>query len=112
MKAELEELALFRVPGVAHVFPVSHLTRPEDLGEQRLAYRRARPAGEDVLRADARDSHHLRGPALFEDDRHPVERNEPAQLPDERLEGVVEVEGGAERAGAPGGGLEYVGAAA
>ena len=34
----------------------------------------------------------MRGSRLFEDDRHPVERDEAAQLADERLESLVEIE--------------------
>ena len=41
------------------------------------------------LGPDARGRHHLRSHALLEHDRHPLERDESAQLSDELLERLV-----------------------
>ena len=108
-ESQLDEFALLRIASVDHVLPVDGLAFPQDVGEKRLAHGLARAAREDHLGADSRDRHHPSRSRLFEDDRHPVERDEPSQLADERLEGRVEVERGAERAGAPCGRLEDVG---
>src|SRR2546423_11771541 len=52
--------------------------------------------------------HDARATVLGKDDRHPLEGEEAAQLADERREGLVELEGRAERTGAPVRGLEDV----
>ena len=91
-EAELAELALLGVARVGHVLAIDRLAGAKDLVEQCLADRLARAAGEDHLGADSRHRQHLRGSRLFEDDRHPVERDEAAQLADERLESLVEIE--------------------
>jgi hypothetical protein len=91
-EAELAELALLGVARLGHVLAVDRLASAKDLVEQRLAHGLARAAGEDHLCADSRHRQHLSGSRLFEDDRHPVERDEAAQLADERLESLVEIE--------------------
>ena len=111
-EAELAELALLGEARVGHVLAVDRLAAAKDLVEQCLAHRLARAAGEDHLGADSRHRHHVGGSRLFEDDRHPVERDEAAQLADERLERLVEIERGAEGTGAACRGLEDVGTAA
>jgi hypothetical protein len=50
----------------------------------------------------------MRAPLFAEHDRHPVERQQPTHLADERVERLVELEGRAQRAGAPVRRLEHV----
>ena len=109
---ELPELALLGVAHVGHVLAVDRLAGGKDLGEQGLAHRLTRAPREDRLGTDSRHRQHLCGAPLFENDRHPVERDEAAQLADEPLERLVEIERGAEGTGAACRGLEDVGTAA
>ena len=100
------------IVGAAHVAPVDGLVRAQQLLEQRPVDRPARAGRQHLVRAGAGDGHHLRDAVLAQHDRDPVEGQQPAHLADEGVEGLVELERGAERAGAAVGGLERVRAAA
>jgi len=92
MQPQLDELPFLRVAGVVHVFSVRRLAASQDIGEQCVPDRPARAARQDDVRSESRDGHHLGRPRLLENDRHPVERDEAAQLPNEGFERLVEVE--------------------
>src|SRR5437667_428481 len=81
-----------------------------ETSETKSARRLERPetAGREDLRAAPRGGDHVREAVFGEHDRHPVERDQSAELPDEDGEGRLELERRAEGAGAAIGGLEQV----
>ncbi len=107
VQAEPHELGLLVEARLAHVLAVDRLAS-EHLFQERPRDRPVAAGREDVRGRDARGRHHVRHAAFGEDDRGPVERHEPAQLPDEGAERLVEVERGAERPRAAPGRLEQV----
>ena len=110
-QAELGQLHLLRVEVVAEVSTVDRLGSAHDLLDQR-ASRHRRPGVEHLVVPDAGCGHHVHVPFVGEDDRGPVERDQPLELPDERSERLVELERRAERPSATVRCLEQVGAAA
>jgi hypothetical protein len=50
---------------------------------------RPEPAGRTSSAPAARNRHHLRDAGFAQHDRHAVERQQPADLADERVEGLV-----------------------
>src|SRR5207302_3407609 len=80
--------------------------------EDRPADRTDAAGRKDLVRPASRGRDRARGLALDQDDRRPVERNELAQLVDERVERPLDLERGSECAGAAVRGFEHVGAAA
>ena len=107
-QAELAELMLFGVGGVLHVAPVDGLRACQNFLEHRARNGSARPDREDGVGAGARRRHHACSAVVGENDRRAVEAEESAQLPNERCEGLVEVERRPERPRAPVGGVEDV----
>ena len=70
------------------------------------------PGGKTVSAPRARSGDHPRGAVVGEHDRRPVERDEAAQLADERGERLLDLERRAERAGAAIRGVEQIDPAA
>jgi len=109
-QTELEQLRLLRIALVRNVLAVDGLTA-EHLLEQRALDGPVRPRREDVVRGAPGRGHHLRAARVGEHDRHPLERNQPAELANERVEGLVQLERRAQRPGAAARRLEQVDAA-
>ena len=87
-QAEREELLLLGKVRAAHVAPVDRLVRAQELLQQRAVDLPRRAGRQNLVRTRAGHRHHLRGSALTEDDGDPVEREQPAHLADERIEGL------------------------
>ena len=111
-EAERDERLLLPVPRRLELAPVDGLVRREHVLEQRAGERRRRARREGVVRAGAGGGHHARRAVLGEDDRDAVEREQAAQLADERAERLGELERRAQRARAAVDRVEEVGAPA
>ena len=93
---------------VVHVGPVDDLAVLDHVAQEGARDRAAAARREGRLRSGAGGCDHARNPVVGEHDRRSVERDEPAELPDERGESLLDLERRAERAGAAVRGVEEV----
>jgi hypothetical protein len=94
-EAQVGQRALLAVALLEEVL-AHHELPAEHFLEHRAGDGRARSGWIDRLLAAAGRGHHLRAPVLREDDRGALERDEPAQLADERAERLLDLERRAE----------------
>jgi hypothetical protein len=91
-ETERDELGLFRVTLLGHVFPVAGLSGFEQVDHHRGREGHDRPGWENRLRRRAGRSEDAKPATLREQDCRPVEGNEPAKLANERGEGLLDLE--------------------